>query len=404
MSDVPASGSSQARRALDGVRVLALEASVSAPHCSRLLADLGADVIKIEKPGEGDILRQWDSAVRGLASGYVWLNYNKRSFAIDVKKPSGIAVVEKLAAQVDVFLENFAPGVAERLGLGAAKLCGANPRLIYCSVSGYGQDGPYRDVKAYDLLIQGEAGVIATTGSPDKPAKVSVPLADLAVSMYATTGILAALYERERTGRGQVIDVSMFESLLSWLGYFPHHYWHRGEEPERVGMRHHFVTPYGPFLAADEVYVNLAVATPNDWTLFCKQVIERPDLLEDARFSTSELRREHRVEMEKLIDEIFLSRPSAEWLRRLEAARLPHGVVRGIAQVLAHPQTIARGMIQQVETPVGMVPIIASALRMSASEPRLDPVPDLGADTEAILQELGVPAADVERMKSEGAI
>ncbi|MSO18947.1 MAG: CoA transferase [Acidobacteria bacterium] len=404
MANTPLKSITAPRRALDGVRVLALEASVSAPHCSRLLADLGAEVIKIEKPSEGDILRGWDSAVRGLASGYVWLNYNKRSFAIDVKKPAGRAAVEKLAAQVDVFLENFAPGVAERLGFGAAKLRAMNPRLIYCSVSGYGQDGPYRDVKAYDLLIQGEAGVIASTGTPEHPAKVSVPIADLAVSMYATSGILAALYERERTGRGQVLDVSMFESLLSWLGYFPHHFWHRGEEPERVGMRHHFVTPYGPYLASDGVYVNLAVATALDWTVFCQQVIERPDLLDDAKFATSELRRANRVVLEKLIEKIFLTRPAAEWLQRLETARLPHGIVRGIAQVLSHPQTLARHMIQQVASPVGEVPVIASALRMSDSPPRLDPVPDLGADTEAILNELGFSSEEIAAMKADQTI
>ena len=404
MANTPLKSITAPRRALDGVRVLALEASVSAPHCSRLLADLGAEVIKIEKPSEGDILRGWDSAVRGLASGYVWLNYHKRSFAIDVKKPAGRAAVEKLAAQVDVFLENFAPGVAERLGFGAAKLRAMNPRLIYCSVSGYGQDGPYRDVKAYDLLIQGEAGVIASTGTPEHPAKVSVPIADLAVSMYATSGILAALYERERTGRGQVLDVSMFESLLSWLGYFPHHFWHRGEEPERVGMRHHFVTPYGPYLASDGVYVNLAVATALDWTVFCQQVIERPDLLDDAKFATSELRRANRVVLEKLIEKIFLTRPAAEWLQRLETARLPHGIVRGIAQVLSHPQTLARHMIQQVASPVGEVPVIASALRMSDSPPRLDPVPDLGADTEAILNELGFSSEEIAAMKADQTI
>ncbi len=206
--------------ALDGVRVLALEVSVSGPHCSRILGDMGAEVIKVEKPGTGDLIRGWDSVVRGLSSGFVWLNGNKRSFAVDIKKPAGREAVQRLAERMDVVLENFAPGVTDRLGLGAAELCARNQRLIYCSLSGYGQNGPYRDVKAYDLLIQGEAGIIATTGYPDKPAKVGVPITDLASSMYAAVGILLALYQRERSGRGQVIDISMFESALSWLGYF----------------------------------------------------------------------------------------------------------------------------------------------------------------------------------------
>ena len=210
--------------ALTGVRVLALEVSVSAPHATRILADMGAEVIKIEKPGVGDVVRHWDTVVRGLSSGFVWVNGNKRSFAIDIKKSAGLEAVLRLAESVDVVIENFTPGVVDRLGLGATELCGRNPRLIYCSVSGYGQDGPYRDVKAYDLLIQGEAGIIATTGYPDRPAKVGVPITDLASSMYAALGILLALFQREKTGRGQVIDISMFESAVSWLGYFPQHY------------------------------------------------------------------------------------------------------------------------------------------------------------------------------------
>ena len=214
----------KAALALSGVRVLALEVSVAGPHATRILGDMGAEVIKLEKLGTGDLIRQWDSAVRGLSSGFVWLNGNKRSFAVDVKKKAGLEALRRLADRMDVVLENFAPGVADRMGLGAAELCARNPRLIYCSVSGYGHDGPYQDVKAYDLLIQGEAGIIATTGYPDKPAKVGVPIIDLASSMYATVGILLALYQREKTGRGQVIDISMFESALSWLGYFPHHY------------------------------------------------------------------------------------------------------------------------------------------------------------------------------------
>jgi len=398
------SAAKKVSRALDGVRVLALEVSVSGPHCSRILGDMGAEVVKIEKPGTGDLIRGWDSVVRGLSSGFVWLNGNKRSFAVDIKKPAGREAVQRLADRMDVVLENFAPGVADRLGLGAAELCARNQRLIYCSLSGYGQDGPFREAKAYDLLIQGEAGIIATTGYPDKPAKVGVPITDLASSMYATVGILLALYQRERTGRGQVIDISMFESALAWLGYFPHHYWHRGEEPVRVGMRHHYIVPYGPYLASDGAYVSLAVATPQDWEVFCRKVIERPALLEDLRFRTAPDRRRNRGELEELIEKIFLERPQQEWLRRLRESELPYGRLNGIAEVLAHPQVIARKMIREMESPVGSVPVMGSPLRLSDSPARFDPIPALGQDTEPILQELGYTAAEIDTFRRDQII
>ena len=390
--------------ALDGLRVLALEASVSGPHCSRILADMGAEVIKVEKPGTGDLIRGWDSVVRGLSSGFVWLNGNKRSFAVDIKKPAGLLAVRRLAERVDVLLENFAPGVADRLGLGAVELRTRNERLIYCSLSGYGQDGPYRDVKAYDLLIQGEAGIIATTGYPDKPAKVGVPITDLASSMYAAIGILAALYQRERTGHGQVIDISMFESAVAWLGYFPQHYWHGGEEPVRVGMRHHYIVPYGPYLASDGVYVSLAVATPQDWEIFCRKVIGRPELLDDPRFRTAPERRRNRAVLEEMLERLFLDQPHEEWLRRLRDSELPHGKLNGIGDVLAHPQVTARKMIREMESPVGSVPVIASPLRLSDSPARLDPIPALGQDTEPILQELGYGAAEINALRRDHVI
>jgi len=396
---MPPNRSTDPRQALSGVRVLAMEISVSGPHCTRILADMGAEVIKIEKPGEGDLIRHWDSAVRGLSSGFVWLNGNKRSFAVDIKKKAGLEAIRRLAGRVDVFLENFAPGVVERLGLGSTELCVRNPRLIYCSVSGYGQDGPYRDMKAYDPLIQGEAGIIATTGYPDQPAKVGIPIADLASSMYATVGILLALYQREKTGRGQVIDISMFESILSWLGYFPHHYWHRGEEPQRIGMRHHLVTPYGPYLAADGVYVSLAVGTDQAWEVFCREVVERPEWLSDARFKTVEARCQNRAVLEDLVEKAFLEQPHDEWLRRLEKSRLPYGEVRGIAQVLAHPQVAARRMIREIDSPVGSVPVIASPLHLSDSPARYGPIPALGQDTEAILRELGYSAEQIAELR-----
>lgn len=397
-------GASPPRRALDGVRVLALETSLSGPHATKILADMGAEIIKIEKPGTGDVIRGWDTAVKGLSSGYVWVNGNKKSVTLDMKKPAALEILKRLAARADVVLENFAPGAAERLGLGAKDLTTANPRLIYCSLSGYGQDGPYRDMKAYDVLIQGEAGIIATTGYPDAPAKVGVSMIDLTSSMYAAVGILLALYQREKTGQGQVIDISMFETAVSWLGYFPHHYWHRGEEPVRVGLRHQYVTPYGPFLASDKKYVGVAVASASDWEIFCRHVIERPDLLDDAKFKTNEARRNNRGELESLIDKLFLEHPSAEWKRRLEQARLPYGSVNNIAEVLAHPQLLARDMIQEIDSPVGSVPVLASPLRLSDSPQRLDPLPALGEDTESVLRDLGYSDAEIAAFRRDGVI
>ena len=392
------------QRALDGVKILAVEQVLSGPFATCLLADMGAEVIKVERPGVGDVIRGWDSVVRGLSSGYVWLNRNKRSLTVDVKKEKGKEILQELAKRSDIFFENYAPGVVGRLGLGYEKLSELNPRLIYCSLSGYGQDGPYRDVKAYDLLIQGEGGIIATTGYPDKPAKAGLAIADIAAGMYSAIGILLALYQREKTGRGQLIDVSMLDSIVSWLGYFPHHYWHAGEEAARVGMRHHYVTPYGPYLAGDGEYVNLAVASASDWEIFCRKVIEKPALLEDPRFATVEGRRKNRAVLEELIEKIFLERNHTYWLAQLKQAELPHGVVRGIAQVLAHPQVAARRLIREADSPVGTVPVIANAVKMSGSEPRYDRIPGLGQDSEAVLQDLGYDVATIAELRRDKVI
>jgi itaconate CoA-transferase len=391
-------------RALAGVKVLAFEQVLSGPFATCLLADMGADVIKVERPGTGDVIRSWDSVVKGLSSGYVWLNRNKRSLTIDVKKAQGRGILQELARRSDIFFENYAPGVTERLGLGYETLSGINPRLIYCSLSGYGQDGPYRDVKAYDLLIQGEGGIIATTGYPDKPARAGIAIADIASGMYAAIGILLALYQREKTGTGQLIDVSMLDSIVSWLGYFPHHFWHAGEEPARVGMRHHYVTPYGPYLAGDGQYVNLAVASAADWEVFCRKVIDKPEMLEDPRFSTVEGRRKNRAELEEAIEKTFLEKDHKHWLEQLKKAELPHGIVRGIAQVLAHPQVAARKLVREAESPVGRVPVVANALKMSGSEARYDRIPGLGEDSDAILRELGYDREQIANLRTEKVI
>jgi crotonobetainyl-CoA:carnitine CoA-transferase CaiB-like acyl-CoA transferase len=365
---------------------------------------MGGEVIKIERPGVGDLIRHWDSAVRGLSSGYVWLNRNKRSLTVDVKKEEGKEIIYRLVRESDVFFENYAPGVAERVGLGYEKLHKLNPRLVYCSISGYGQDGPYRDIKAYDLLIQGEGGIIATTGYPDKPAKAGIAIVDIAAGVYAALGIVLALYHREKTGQGQYVDISMLESIVSWLGYFPHHYWHRGEEPARVGMHHHYVTPYGPYKARDGEYVNLAVASAQDWEVFCRKITERPDLLEDERFATVEARRKNRAVLEETIEKIFLERDHEEWLERLKNAHLPYGEVRGIAKVLAHPQVIARRFIREVDSPVGRLPVVGNPLRLSDSPARYDRIPDLGEHTEPILRELGYDDSAIDSLRRDKVI
>jgi len=395
---------SEPSRALDGVKILAFEQVLSGPFATCLLADMGAEVIKVERPGVGDVIRSWDSVVKGLSSGYVWLNRNKRSLTVDVKKDQGREILLRLAKKADIFFENYAPGVTARLGLGYERLSELNPRLIYCSLSGYGQDGPYRDVKAYDLLIQGEGGIIATTGYPDKPARAGIAIADIASGMYAAIGILLALYQREKTGEGQLIDVSMLDAIVSWLGYFPHHYWHAGEEPARVGMRHHYVTPYGPYLAGDGEYVNLAVASASDWEVFCRKVIEKPELLSDSRFATVEARRKNRGLLEETIETIFLEEDHRHWLEQLKKAELPHGIVRGIAQVLAHPQVVARKLIREAESPVGKVPVIANPLKMSRSQARYDPIPSLGGDSDAILRDAGYASSEIEALRRDKVI
>lgn len=350
------------------------------------------------------MIRRWDGVVRGLSSGYVWVNRNKRSVILNLKSPKAREVVRRLVEGADVLVENYAPGVAERLGLGYGEVREWNPRLVYCSISGYGRDGPYREMKAYDLLVQAEAGAMAVTGYPDLPAKVGFPVADLAAGLYGALGIVFALLDRERTGKGQFLEVSMFESLLSWLGYFPYHYWDAGEEPGRVGMRHHYIVPYGPFQAGDGQWVCFAVASDGDWKRFCERVIERPELVGHPDFGSVEGRRRHREALEALLEEIFRTRPAAEWEQRLQAAALPWGRMRSIGEVLTHPQVVARGMVQEVDSPVGRIKSIACPLRMERGRAREGRIPSLGEDTVPVLQELGFKADEIDRLAQDGVI
>ncbi|MDR5710009.1 MAG: CoA transferase [Armatimonadota bacterium] len=391
------------RGVLAGKRVVALEVAVAGPFCTSLLGDMGAEVIKIERPG-GDLIRSWDSVVRGLSSGYVWVNRNKRSVVLDLKREGAREVARRLVERADVFVENYAPGVAEALGLGYEQVRAWNPRLVYCSISGYGREGPYREMKAYDLLVQAEAGMMAVTGYPDAPAKVGVPVADLAAGLYGALGIALALLERERTGEGQFVEVSMFEAMLAWLGYFPYHVWYGGQEPGRVGMRHHYIVPYGPFQTAEGKWICFAVASDRDWRRFCEQVIERPDLVEHPDYHTVEKRRQNRETLEPLLERILRTRSQEEWARRLQAAGLPWGLMRSIGEVLAHPQVQARGLIQELNSPVGRVKTIASPLRLERNRAQYTRVPDLGEDTVPVLRELGFSMEKIRILQAEGVV
>jgi itaconate CoA-transferase len=389
------------KRPLEGIRVVALEQAVAMPYCSFALAELGADVVKIERPGGGDVVRGWDGAVNGLSTGFVWVNANKRDVVIDLAQPEGRVVVQRLARRADVFLENLTPGAAGRLQLGDAELRADNPGLVYCSLSGYGQTGPWRDAKAYDLLVQGEAGVLVTNGFPDAPAKVGLPVTDLIAGGNAALGVVAALFERDRTGRGQYLDVSMFESTVLWLGYYPQHLWHGGGEPPRTGMRHQYIAPYGPYRAADDVLVNVVVASAADWARFCTEVAERPDWLGDPRYATFDDRRANRPALERDVEALIASAPSETWLGRLRAAGLPFGRVRSIGEVVTHPQLLDRHLVVDADSPVGPLPLVRFPLADPAAPRR---VPGLGEHRDAVLAEAGYSPAEIADLAERGVV
>jgi len=395
-------------RPLEGITVVALEHAIAAPFCTRQLADQGARVIKVERPGSGDFARGYDSRVKGLASHFVWTNRAKESLTLDLKHPEAAAILARLLERADVLVQNLAPGAAARMGLSHEALAERHPRLIVCDISGYGDDperpGPYRDKKAYDLLIQSESGFLSITGTPDEPAKAGCSIADIAAGMYAYSGILAALIERGRTGRGRRIDVSMLESMVEWMSYPLYYAFDGAEPPPRSGAAHATIYPYGPFPAGDGGVVMLGLQNEREWQVFCSRVLGRSELGADARFASNAARTAERDALRAIIVETFRPLTAEQVVARLDAAQIANARVNTMAEVWAHPQLRARGRWTEVSTPAGPVPALLPPGAKDADDARMDAVPALGAHTDALLAELGLDAAAIARLREQGAV
>ncbi len=375
---------------LDGVLVVALEQAVAAPFATRQLADLGARVIKVERDGAGDFARGYDTAVHGQSSYFVWLNRGKESLELDVKSKHGQRVLADLVARADVFVQNLAPGAAARLGLAADTLRARHPRLICCSVSGYGPDGPYARKKAYDLLVQCEAGLLSVTGTPDTPAKAGISVADISAGMYAFSGVLTALYERERTGEGGSVEVAMLDALGEWMGA-PYFYDVYGSKPlQRTGARHATISPYGPYAAADG-QVFLGVQNEREWAVLCRDILGQPELADDERFSTNPDRLANNDQLTPIIEATLHAIPADEAAARLDAAGIANARLRTPAEFAAHPQLAARDRWREVGTPGGPVQALLPPAVVPGREAAMGAVPALGQHTAAILAELGLP-------------
>jgi itaconate CoA-transferase len=391
-------------RPLDGITVVSLEHAIAAPFCTRQLADLGARVIKVERPGRGDFARDYDQRTRGLASHFVWVNRSKESLTLDLKQPGALAALKALIGKADVLVQNLAPGAAARMGLGYEALRASHPGLILCDISGYGSDGPYRDKKAYDLLIQSEAGFLSVTGTPDDPCKAGNSIADIAAGMYAYTSVMAALLQRGRTGQGSHIDVSMLESLAEWMG-FPMYYAYDGAvPPPRSAASHATIYPYGPFAAGDGSTVMLGLQNEREWKLFCDKVLLQPGLAADPRFDANAKRNENREALKALILAAFAELTAAQVVQRLDEARIANARMNTMAEVWAHPQLQARGRLQSVGSPAGPLAALLPPGVNSSFDYRMDPVPAVGQHTESILRELGRSDADIAALRIANAI
>lgn len=391
-------------RPLDGVTVVAVEHAVSGPFATRQLADMGARVIKIERPEGGDFARGYDERVEGLASFFVWANRSKESLTLDIKKRAARTVLTRLLARADVLVQNLAPGAADRLGLSFAALHDTHPALIVCNISGYGSDGPDRDRKAYDLLVQAESGFLSVTGTPDQPCKAGISIADIAAGMYAYSNILAALIQRGRTGQGMVIDVSMLEATAEWMGYPMYYAFGGAPQPPRGGASHATIFPYGPFHAGDGREVILGLQNEREWAAFCAGVLEQPELARDSRFATNSARAANKEALAAIITDAFADLDAEVVIARLDAAGIANARMNDMAGLWHHRQLRARRRWRQVDTPAGPVPALLPPGGLGDLEPRMDPVPALGEHTRTILGELGYTSGEVEALAAASVI
>jgi itaconate CoA-transferase len=391
-------------RPLDGVTVVTIEQAVAVPFATRQLADLGARVVKVERPGVGDFARGYDRATKGLSANFAWLNRSKESLTLDLKRPEATEVLTRLLGKADVFAQNLAPGAAERLGLGVESLRAAHPRLIVCGVSGYGSTGPYRDRKAYDLLVQAESGLLSITGTESERAKVPISVADIAAGMYAYSGVLTALFMRERTGSGTAIEVSMLEALGEWMGY-PMYYTSDGVRSfPRSGARHAAIAPYGPFAGADGEVVFLGVQSEREWKIFCDVVLNKPELAGDARFDANAKRVANLDTLYQEITAVFERLVSDAIVALLEKAGIAYARLNSVQQFAAHQQLQARDRWAEVGSPVGPLPAMLPPVTMTGVSPRMDPIPDVGQHTEAILDELGYASDTIGQWREAGIV
>lgn len=389
---------------LAGITVVSLEQAVAAPFATRQLADLGARVIKVERPGVGDFARGYDEAVGGESSYFVWLNRSKESVTCDVKSADGRALLERLLATADVFVQNLAPGATKRLGLDAGSLADRFPDLVVCDVSGYGGDGPWADRKAYDLLVQCEAGLLSLTGTPEHPAKVGISVADIAAGMYAFSGILTSLYARASTGVVRPVQVSLFESLAEWMGAPAHYTAGSGTQPARVGMEHATIAPYGPFITGDGATVLIAIQNEREWVSFCTTVLEDPAVAVDPRFVRGSARVANRLALNALISRGIDALEETVVLERLERAAVASARVNDVAGLLAHPVLSGRDRWRTVQTPGGPVQALLPPGSTPQAEARMDPVPALGEHTDAVLTSLGYTPAQLAHLREVGAV